>query len=78
MSCDKCTRIGRPYVTSSINRLDAVADDLALKIQFNKKEAESLMSDVKSLLQRVVEVRKRIASNRKAQEENNLRVDEEV
>ena len=70
--------MGRPCVTSSIDRLDAVADDLASKIQSDEKEAESLMSDVESLLRRVAEVRKRIASNRKAQEENNLRVDEEV
>ena len=36
------------------------------------------MGDVESLLRRVAEVRKRLASNRKAQEENNQRVDEEV
>ena len=66
MSCDKCTRIGRPCVTSSIDRLDAIAEDLALKIQLDKKEAESLMGDVESLLRRVAEVRKRLASNRKA------------
>ena len=66
MSYDKYTRIGRPYVTSSIDRLDAIAEDLALKIQLDKKEAESLMGDVESLLQRVAEVQKRLASNRKA------------
>ena len=78
MSCDKCTRMGRPCVTSSIDRLDAVAEDLALKIQSDEKEAESLMGDVESLLWRVAEVRKRLASNRKAQEENNQRVNKEV
>ena len=66
MSCDKCTRMGRPCVTSSIDRLDAITEDLALKIQLDKKEAESLIGDVESLLRRVAEVRKRLASNRKA------------
>ena len=58
--------MGRPYVTSSIDRLNAVAEDLALKIQSDEKEAESLIGDVESLLRRVAEVRKRLALNRKA------------
>ena len=66
MSCDKYTRMGRPYITSSIDRLDAIAEDLALKIQLDEEEAESLIGDVESLLRRVAEVRKRLASNRKA------------
>jgi seryl-tRNA synthetase len=70
--------MGRPCVTSSLDRLDAVADVLAAKIQTDEKEAESLMGEVESLLRRVSEVRKRIALNKKSQEDNNRRVEEEV
>jgi SMC interacting uncharacterized protein involved in chromosome segregation len=65
-------------VTSSLDRLDAVADNLTARIQSDEKEAESIMNEVESLLRRLAEVRKRIVSDRKAQEENNRRVDEEV
>ena len=78
MSCAECTRRGRPCVTSSLDRLDAVADNLAAKIQTDEKEAEILMGEVESLLSRVAAIRKRIASSRKAQSENNRRVEEEV
>ena len=60
MSCSECTRIGRPCVTSSIDRLDKVVDDLSAKVKNDKSGVEealnkivSLSSEIESLWQRI-------------------------
>jgi peptidoglycan hydrolase CwlO-like protein len=49
MSYSECTRLERPYITSSINRLDKVVDDLSTKIKNNKSGVEEVLNKIVSL-----------------------------
>jgi hypothetical protein len=78
MACAECTRRGRPCVTSSIARLDKVADDLAAKIAADEKSVSDTMDRIGELLSKVQEARARVARNKVVQEQNNRRLDEQV
>ncbi|KAK5162600.1 uncharacterized protein LTR77_011283 [Saxophila tyrrhenica] len=78
MSCAQCTRMGKPCVTSSVARLDAVADDLASKISADEENASKMTDELLSLLDKIQRVKARIARNKVVQEQNNRRLDEQV
>ena len=71
MACKECTRRGQPCVTTSLARLDKVADELIVKIKADEAEVEELLTKVEAL-------RQRIRRNRVVQQQNNRRVDEQV
>ncbi|KAI4209400.1 MAG: hypothetical protein L6R36_009537 [Xanthoria steineri] len=70
--------MGRPCVTSSVARLDAVAEDLATKIAADEANASKMTDDLLSLLDKIQRVKARIARNKAVQEQNNRRLDEQV
>lgn len=78
MSCALCTRRGKPCVTSSLARLDKVADDLAAKIESDEKDASEMTDELLALLDKIQRVKARIARNKAIQEQNNRRVEEQV
>lgn len=71
MSCAECTRLGRPCVTSSIDCLDKVIDDLSSKISADEAKVQELLDQVES-------VRRRIARNKVIRSQNNERLDNQV
>lgn len=78
MACAECTRQGRPCVTSSLDRLDRVADELAHKITADEKAVDTMMDEIGVLLRRVDEIRRRISRNKVVQTQNNRRTEEQV
>lgn len=78
MSCELCTRQGKPCVTSSLERLDKVADDLAARIEADEKDASKMTDELLSLLEKIQRVKARISRNKAVQEQNNRRVEEQV
>ena len=71
MACSECSRLGRPYVTSFIARLDKVVDDLLSKIERDEEE-------VQKLLDQVEEVRRRIVRNKRVREQNSEKLDNQL
>ena len=61
MSCAECTRLGRPCVTSSIDRLDQVTDDLSSKIEADETKVAGLLDQMARMLRQVEEIRSRIS-----------------
>ena len=53
MSYATCTRQGKPYITSSVARLDKVAEDLANKIATDEADASKITDKLLSLLGRI-------------------------
>ncbi|KAL8964558.1 MAG: hypothetical protein Q9183_004372 [Haloplaca sp. 2 TL-2023] len=78
MSCANCTRMGKPCVTSSVDRLDKVAEDLANKISVDEKDASKMTDELLSLLEKIQRVKARIARNKAVQAQNNQRLEEQV
>lgn len=71
MGCANCERLGRPCVTSSIDRLDKTIDDLADKVQKDKQE-------LSLALDKIQEIRARIARNEKVMKQENRRLDQQI
>ncbi len=71
MSCSECTRKGRPCVTTSLEKLDRVSDDLSSKIEVDKAEVERLLN-------RLEEIRQRIRRNERIQEQNSRAIEKQV
>ena len=78
MACTECTRQGKPCVTSSLDRLDKVSDDLASKIANDERAVEGMMDEIGILLRCVDKARRRISRNKAVQSQNNDRVEEQV
>ncbi len=53
MSCAKCTCIGCPYITLSIDRLDKVVKDLLLKIKEDKGSISKALDQIVLLLAKI-------------------------
>ena len=78
MSCANCTRLGRPCVTSSVDRLDKVADDLASKIAKDEAIVSEKMEEMLRVMEQLQDARNRIARNKVVQKQNNRRLDEQL
>lgn len=78
MSCETCTRLGRACVTSSLDKLDRVVEELSSKISVDEQKLELKLSEVELLLSQVAEIRRRIARNKVVRQSSNLRVEEQV
>jgi regulator of replication initiation timing len=78
MSCSECTRLGRPCVTSSIDRLDKVVDDLSAKIKNDESGVEEALNKIVSLSSEIESLRQRIARNKVVREQNSKRLDSQL
>lgn len=78
MSCAECTRRGRPCVTSSVDRLDRVVEELSSKIKQDESGIEEAMNRVLALASEIEKLRQRIARNKVIREQNNKRLDEQL
>ncbi|KAK3621424.1 hypothetical protein LTR56_022818 [Elasticomyces elasticus] len=78
MSCAECTRRGRPCVTSSIDRLDKVVDDLSEKIAKDEGGVEEAVANILALSSKIESLRQRIARNKVVRNQNNRRLDEQL
>jgi len=78
MSCSECTRLGRPCVTSSIDRLDKVVDDLSAKIKNDESGVEEALNKIVSLSSEIESLRQRIARNKVVREQNSKRLDAQL
>jgi regulator of replication initiation timing len=78
MSCSECTRLGRPCVTSSIDRLDKVVDDLSAKIKTDEGGVEEALNKIVALSSEIESLRQRIARNKVVREQNNKRLDAQL
>jgi regulator of replication initiation timing len=78
MSCSECTRLGRPCVTSSIDRLDKVVDDLSTKIKNDESGVEEALNKIVALSSEIESLRQRIARNKVVRKQNSKRLDEQI
>lgn len=78
MSCAECTRLGRPCVTSSIDRLDKVVDDLSAKIKNDESGVEEALNKIVALSSDIESLRQRIARNKVVREQNSKRLDAQL
>lgn len=78
MSCAECTRLGRPCVTSSIDRLDKVVDDLSAKIKTDEAGVEEALNKIVTLSSQIESLRQRIARNKVVSDQNSKRLDEQL
>ena len=62
MTCSECTRMGRPCVTSSVNRLDAAVDKLSEKIRSDEERLAASMDEMGELLSLIFAVIVRMRS----------------
>ncbi|KAM0724100.1 hypothetical protein Q7P37_000280 [Cladosporium fusiforme] len=78
MSCAECTCLGRPCVTSSIDRLDKVVDDLSAKIKTDEAGVEEAMNKIVAFSSQIESFRQRIARNKVVREQSSKRLDEQL
>ena len=71
MPCAECARRGKECVTSSWEKLDRVDDDLAAKIEADKKEMDETTREALRLFSRMSELQARIDRNSKVRDANN-------
>ena len=76
MAYAECIRQGKPYVTSSLDCLNKVSDNLASKIANNERAVEGMIDKIGILLCCIDEAQQRISWNKVVQSQNNNRVEE--
>ena len=64
MACSECTRLGRACVTSSVDRLDKVVDNLSNKILKDKQGVDKAVNKLLELSAQIKALRQRIARNK--------------
>ena len=65
-------------MTSSIDRLDKVVDDLSAKIKNDESGVEEALNKIVSLSSEIESLRQRIARNKVVREQNSKRLDSQL